>query len=673
MDKMRYVQSLPPGAPFTPRHAASTLWAMTRTAQIFRSMPPADRETMGRKVLHLDVAAVWDRAGQETLWKLTAKAIAEGADASDHDLLAARHLQESGAFAPAALLRQGPNVQGVNWSGTPAPAGVDWGRVRRIAHGPNGTVTQPVQPVWTGPDRPMPLLSVVEVDWAGSLVLHLPGRAPVEVSEGEFLALMAMDPALNTVPLNIPVLFLTTGPGVLPDGLLQRFSQRTGRPAFGYDAPMMLNAPDAATPLVILALLDPATKNPGQWTGTVRQFAAPGTTTDAALTVFGTAAATSAPQAAQPLAGPEGAAPDPSRPSWPAPQARRESGVGTFHFAPGTVTGGAVRTGTGPGGRDERSGIGYPSPARINATPVSPAGPENAPDNAAQNAPDNAPEADTGTASGTGAASGTDPGWAVRSWRPAGSPGAVRFAGMYRDREWRRRGVALEFAFAGHLGRTAGLTESVRDAVRRMHGELAGRHGEAAALRAFSAPDAVAGNPAAELERLLALPPGPLAVDELMSALTYASYAGPGLPREVAEALSRPAGRRERFAPGSAYRAVHDSRGLRRVGGDRGPALRLLRTYAALGASPAQLHAFRDAVIAWAVPADLQSLPEILSASHGLGLGTDEERDLALRDGAGLHNWAAPPRRRPTHPLPTRTPRPPNRSYRHIAPCTPSG
>ncbi|MGN5635892.1 hypothetical protein [Streptomyces sp. AC154] len=212
---------------------------------------------------------------------------------------------------------------------------------------------------------------------------------------------------------------------------------------------------------------------------------------------------------------------------------------------------------------------------------------------------------------------------------------------MYRDREWRQRGVALEFAFAGQLGRTAGLTESVRDAVRRMHGELAGRHGEAAALRAFSAPDAVAGNPAAELERLLALPPGPLAVDELMSALTYASYAGPGLPREVAEALSRPAGRRARFAPGSAYRAVHDSRGLRRVGGDRGPALRLLRTYAALGASPEQLLAFRDAVIAWAVPADLQSLPEILSASHRLGLGTDEERELALRDGAGLHNWAA--------------------------------
>ncbi|MGN5635732.1 lonely Cys domain-containing protein, partial [Streptomyces sp. AC154] len=353
MDKMRYVQSLPPGAPSTARHAASTLWAMTRAAQIFRSMPPADRETMGRKVLHLEVNAVWDRAGQETLWKLTAKAIAEGADASDHDLLAARHLREIGAFAPAALLRQGPNVQGVNWSGTPAPAGIDWARVRRIAHGPNGTVTQPVQPVWTGPGLPMPLLSVVEVDWAGSLVLHLPGRAPVEVSEGEFLALMAMDPALGTLPLNTPVLFLTTGPGELPAGLLQRFSQRTGRPAYGYDAPMMLNAPDAATPLVILALLDPATKNPGQWTGTVRQFAAPGTTTDAALTLFGTAAATSAPREAEPLPGPEGAAPDPS---WPAPQARRESGVGTFHFAPGTVPDGPVRTGTAPGESDERPG-----------------------------------------------------------------------------------------------------------------------------------------------------------------------------------------------------------------------------------------------------------------------------------------------------------------------------
>ncbi|MEK8143026.1 hypothetical protein NKH18_15115 [Streptomyces sp. M10(2022)] len=142
-----------------------------------------------------------------------------------------------------------------------------------------------------------------------------------------------------------------------------------------------------------------------------------------------------------------------------------------------------------------------------------------------------------------------------------------------------------------------------------------------------------------------------------MTALTYAAYAGPGLPGELAKTLSHPVGRRSRYVPGSAYRAVHDSRGFRRVGGEDGPALRLLRTYAALGASPAQLLTFRGALIAWTVPADLQSLHEILRASHLLGIGNAQERGAVLRDGAGLHNWVAegrgwPASRGSTHTVP---------------------
>ena len=272
----RYVQSLPAPAAFTQRHMASTLWAMARAAQVFRSMTPAEREEMGRKVLHLGATGAWDGTRQEALWVLTAKAIAEGVDVSDLDLLAAYHLKESGAFGPAALLMQGPNVQGVNWSGTPAPGGVNWGSVRQMTHGPNGTTAQPVQPGWVGPGKPMPMLNVVEVDQAGNIVLHLPGRAPVPVSEDEFLALLELDPALRTVPLGTPVLFLTTGPGALSPQLVQRFSQRTGRPAFGYGAPMMLTGSDSSAPLGILALPDPATRAPGPWTAATRQPTVPG-------------------------------------------------------------------------------------------------------------------------------------------------------------------------------------------------------------------------------------------------------------------------------------------------------------------------------------------------------------------------------------------------------------
>ncbi len=170
--------------------------------------------------------------------------------------------------------------------GRPAPAGtqhpgrqlvrharprcIDWSTLHR----PDGAAAHRLTPEWTGPGTPMPLLNVVEVDASGTPVLHLPGRAPVPVPENEFLALLDLAPALRTIPLGSPVLFLTTGPGALSPELVQRFSQRTGRPAHGYSAPMALTAPDPRAPLDIIVLPDPATNAPGHWTAATRQSTA---------------------------------------------------------------------------------------------------------------------------------------------------------------------------------------------------------------------------------------------------------------------------------------------------------------------------------------------------------------------------------------------------------------
>ncbi|MGW2212996.1 lonely Cys domain-containing protein, partial [Streptomyces sp. NPDC001781] len=273
----RHVQSLSASAVVTPRQAASTLWATARASQVFTLMTRADRETMGRKVLHLDASAGWERSQLEDLWMLLSKAIAQGVDVSDHDLLAAYHLKEAGAFGPGALLWQGFNVQGFNWSDAAAPTGINWGTVFEETSGP-GDIT-PVEPEWVGPGRLIPTLRVVEVDGAGTVVVHLPGRAPVRVQENEFLALLGLDPELSVFPLGVPVLFLTTGAGALSPQLVRRFSQSTGRPAFGYSAPMMLMSTD--DPLAsagILTLPDPATGAPGHWTAATRQPTTSGTT-----------------------------------------------------------------------------------------------------------------------------------------------------------------------------------------------------------------------------------------------------------------------------------------------------------------------------------------------------------------------------------------------------------
>ncbi|WP_307825443.1 lonely Cys domain-containing protein, partial [Streptomyces sp. MBT55] len=599
---VRDAVGLPEPVTLRPKDITRAFWAMVAGADLvlFR-LDPAQQESLGRRALHLADSEMWSDATTAELTFLAVRAHARQIDITDPHQLAAHHLRELGALGQT--LTDGTEPTGYNWSGRPAPNGVESGQwYARIKAG-NDVLTLPHPAQWRSTEpggKSLVIWSGTRAD-DGGIVIHLPGHAPLPVPDEELWALLDLAPLVTDAGVDVPVVFPMAG---FTNGKARRtqpFTDRTGRSAFGYSGPLDLIEDDPFDPLRITALRE---KKLGQWSRTTWKPA------QGAVTGTPGAAVKTGPSA------------------WPVHSARHDSGTGTFHF-----TTGAPRRAQETDGESGRPDIAYPSAVRINATPVSTADQDDA------QGPDPADAAPAAT--GPMPAAATGPAWALRSWRPAGSPGTARFAALYRDREWQRRSTAFELAFAAHTGRAAGLTEAARDAVSRMAGELTARHGEQAALRAFFAPDAPPGDPAAALERLLTAPPGPLSLAALMTAFTYAAHAGHGLPRETAETLARPPGRQGRYTPGSSYREVHDSRGMRRVGGEDGPALRLLRTYAALGAAPDGLTALRDALIAWAIPADLQSLHEILRASHRVGGGTAAERDTALRDGAGLHTWAA--------------------------------
>lgn len=98
---------------------------------------------------------------------------------------------------------------------------------------------------------------------------------------------------------------------------------------------------------------------------------------------------------------------------------------------------------------------------------------------------------------------------------------------------------------------------------------------------------------------------------------------------------------RDRDHRHGAYRFAHDARGFRFVGGRQGPALGMLQAYQQTGADRAQLMAFRELVVAWSVLQGVQSLHEVLRASHVLGLGDRAEHEALSRDAARLHQWAS--------------------------------
>ncbi|HBF81636.1 MAG TPA: hypothetical protein DD420_17365, partial [Streptomyces sp.] len=234
--------------------------------------------------------------------------------------------------------------------------------------------------------------------------------------------------------------------------------------------------------------------------------------------------------------------------------------------------------------------------------------------------------------------------WSVPGWRVAGSPESVRFAGLYRDREWRNLSYHFELGLAQKLAADPEAAQGAVRALTRLHHVLAQRHGALAADGAFfQGPEAQQwlGHPDA-VRRFLAAGPS---VPHLIQAFGHAAYGDAGqvtLRHTLPGWLRSPWAARPRGPRQGAYRTAHDPRGFRYVGGVVGPALWLLQAYRAIGASGPELMAFRKALLAWSILTDTQSLHEVLRASHMAGVGTEAERVALARDGARLHQVAAP-------------------------------
>ncbi|MDW6059165.1 lonely Cys domain-containing protein [Streptomyces sp. FXJ1.4098] len=203
---VRTLLRLGSSAQVDPRQVAWALWAGVAASQRI-ALPPRDVAELGGKVLHLRDRTAWDPSRVPALWQVTAKAIAQGADALNSDVLAAYHLEESGAFHKSRLLRSsdpgtaGESLRGLNWSGRPAPNGIEWDRVHEVTTASDGTTTaKPYQPTWRARQPDMPILLLTDTDQAGNLVLHLPKLRAVPVSQGEFLALTDLMARFHRIP-----------------------------------------------------------------------------------------------------------------------------------------------------------------------------------------------------------------------------------------------------------------------------------------------------------------------------------------------------------------------------------------------------------------------------------------------------------------------------------------
>ncbi|MGO4424530.1 hypothetical protein AB4Z54_39010, partial [Streptomyces sp. MCAF7] len=227
-----------------PRQVARALWAGAAASQRI-ALPPQEVAELGSKVLHLRDGTAWDASRIPALWRVTARAIAQDADVLNSDVLAAYHLEERGAFAKSRLLKStdpgtaGESLRGVNWSGVPAPNGIEWDRVHLVTTASDGTaLTKPYEPTWRTRQSQMPILLLAGTDEAGGMVLDVPKLGPVPVSEGEFLALTDLMARFHRIPLTVPAVFVMSGPGAGQQrSVSQAYSNRTGRLGYVYTGP----------------------------------------------------------------------------------------------------------------------------------------------------------------------------------------------------------------------------------------------------------------------------------------------------------------------------------------------------------------------------------------------------------------------------------------------------
>ncbi|WP_037805191.1 lonely Cys domain-containing protein, partial [Streptomyces sp. NRRL F-5135] len=200
-----------PGAdtPVTKKAVTWAFWAMAGTARQLGGMDAVFTEKLGRRVLHMFPDEQWTPARKQELWILTAQAIAAGLDPADYFTLSAFHLASKGAFGPAHLLQEGGNARGYNWSGTPAPDGVDLRAVGTQEKAGDTASRKHFGAPWTAEGEPGEAMVVwTDTDADGFPVLHLPGMRPFRVADKELLALLDLAPLLRVMPLGVPLVFV---------------------------------------------------------------------------------------------------------------------------------------------------------------------------------------------------------------------------------------------------------------------------------------------------------------------------------------------------------------------------------------------------------------------------------------------------------------------------------
>ncbi|NSC24354.1 lonely Cys domain-containing protein, partial [Streptomyces albus subsp. chlorinus] len=213
-------------------HRSRAFWARVKAHELLDS-PGLDFDGLARKALHLEASDPVDAARRAQLWALVHTAFARGRDATDHDVLAAFHLELAGAFDPGNALtdplRDGEYV-GYDWSVTgPRIQTLDTSRIRT----PGGLVRAP----WAGKDRrdvdraaPFVVRGSYDARDRGAVRLRFgPGQPVRRVPFAELAELLAYHPLLTTRALNAVVVLDI--PGFYRSALADVLNERLGRTA----------------------------------------------------------------------------------------------------------------------------------------------------------------------------------------------------------------------------------------------------------------------------------------------------------------------------------------------------------------------------------------------------------------------------------------------------------
>ncbi|WP_406263320.1 hypothetical protein OIA45_45800 (plasmid) [Streptomyces chartreusis] len=258
---VREIQSLPDDITPTPQHRASTLWATLRATHHLHLAPHADGNTRTgrlRSIRHQPRNLLPPDAGPK-VWRVVARAAAEGHDISNTDLMSAYYLtHQGGVFHDSVRLTGTPHTPGTgatgyNWTGIDTPHGINWTQTQVTTTGYASNVVHGTPP-WAGPGKPAPHIYILGSKRGSTYELRFL-RESIAFEPKAFkklLHLLAMDPVLRSRPLNVPVVFLTIGrKTVVPKPFQETLARRLGRTVHFANGGVSLHPTDPNTPHTI--------------------------------------------------------------------------------------------------------------------------------------------------------------------------------------------------------------------------------------------------------------------------------------------------------------------------------------------------------------------------------------------------------------------------------------